>query len=139
MKNSLLIALVGGVLLTLALYHSLPVQLDPAFLAYGQTVGTLPTPVLSRIDPPSAPMGSADMTITLSGSGFMSTDNITASRDGASVVLKGSVTSSTTWKVVLPAAFLKTEGSVPITVRNSDGYASNSLAFSVLPARRQGR
>ena len=83
---------------------------------------TTPVPTISRIAPPSGPIGA---TVTLSGSGFGGATSITFNGVSATTF---NVTSATSMTAVVPAT--ATTGNVIVT---TGGGASNGILFTVVP------
>jgi len=96
-----------------------------------------PLPTLTSLSPPSIPMGSGDLTVTLTGTGFYS---------GASTVQWNGTSLATTYidathlSAVIPAANLAAPDTVAITVANASpgGGVSNGLSFVVIPTIQIG-
>lgn len=88
-----------------------------------------PHPALSQVSPPSVTAGSADIALTLSGSGFVP-DSILSMGDTPLSAVFGSSTQIT---VVLPAESLAQAGTATLTVTNPQpgGGASNVLTFTI--------
>ncbi|WP_216680443.1 IPT/TIG domain-containing protein [Hymenobacter siberiensis] len=83
---------------------------------------TTPVPTISRIAPPSGPIGT---TVTLTGSGFGGATSVTFNGVAATTF---NVTSATSMTVVVPAT--ATTGNVIVT---TGGGASNGILFTVVP------
>jgi hypothetical protein len=102
---------------------------DSTAIAYA-VVTILPKPSLSTITPNTAPAGSPDLNVALTGANFVS-DSV--------VLFNGVQLPSTTFAdandltTTIPAADLVNPGVFPITVRNPDtpGAVSNAVNFTV--------
>ena len=89
-----------------------------------------PAPVITSLSPASVTVGSAATTVTITGTGFLSTSTVQAlgtTRSAASYV------SGTQMTVPLSAADLASSGTYPIGVTNPAGYggASKTATFTV--------
>ena len=89
-----------------------------------------PAPTLTSINPNAVPANSSATTITLTGTGFVSTS--TADFNGTAITT--TFVSATQLTAVIPAADLTTIGTDPITVVNAGpgGGTSGSVTFTVL-------
>lgn len=74
-----------------------------------------PGPVISALSPPSVPAGSADRTITITGTGFVTTS--TAKSNG--VAIATNYVSATQLSAIVPSTHLVSPGTVSITVTNA--------------------
>jgi hypothetical protein len=94
------------------------------------TIGN-PVPAITSLSSTSANEGSADLTLTLTGSGFIASSVV--NWNGAA--LTTTYVSSTQLQAIIPAAELADEGSDTITVVNPapGGGTSNALSFTVTP------
>jgi len=90
-----------------------------AGLAQGQTI--------TSVDPNSAPAGSSDLTLTVTGSGFISSDGVYF----GIYALPTTFVNSTTLTAALGTGFLGFDGSEPIQV-GSASRASNTVTFHIL-------
>ncbi len=87
------------------------------------------TPTITNVSPPSAVVGSPNLTLTISGTQFVS---------GAAVTVNGTsqaatFVSATQLTTTLTAAELSTVGTLTLAVVNPDGGTSNTAAFTVTP------
>jgi FG-GAP-like repeat/Bacterial Ig-like domain (group 3)/Beta-propeller repeat/NHL repeat/FG-GAP repeat len=92
------------------------------------------SPTLTNISPPSAVVGSANLTLTISGTQFVS---------GAAVTVNGTsqaatFVSATQLTTTLTAAELSTVGTLTLAVVNPDGGISNTAVFTVTPPAVSG-
>ena len=96
------------------------------------TTPTNPVPTISSLSPPSATAGAAAQTLTINGTGFISTS--TATYNGVAHTV--TFTSSTVISITLTTADLATAGSFPVIVTNPapGGGASNTVNFLVTTA-----
>jgi 6-phosphogluconolactonase len=87
-------------------------------------------PIISSITPSNATAGDADIIITVTGMGFVSTS--TVNWNGSALV--SSEMGSTNLTATIPAADIATAGAAQITVANPTpgGGISNSLAFTIV-------
>jgi hypothetical protein len=90
-----------------------------------------PVPALTSLSSTSANEGSADLTLTLTGSGFLASSVV----DWNGAARTTTYVSATQLQVLIPAADLADESSASITVVNPapGGGASNALSFTVNP------
>jgi hypothetical protein len=91
-----------------------------------------PSPTVSSISPSSVPVGSGATTVTITGTGFVSTSSVTV--NGTALASSAvTVTSATSISAVVPAADLSTAGSLAIVVSNPapGGGSSGSVTLSV--------
>lgn len=95
----------------------------------GGTQPTNPTPTLASVSPDSATAGSAQLTITLTGSNFLTT----SAAKWNDTVLTTTFVSSSSLTAVVDSSYLATAGSATITVVNPSpgGGASTGIAFAV--------
>ncbi|MCW5965904.1 MAG: hypothetical protein KIT83_17835 [Bryobacterales bacterium] len=84
-------------------------------------------PVLTLLSPSSAPVGTVNLVLTISGSNFVTGAAVLF---GTSVVLPSNLTDSSL-TAAIPAALLATSRNVTVTVRNPGGQTSNGLNFAV--------
>ncbi len=89
-----------------------------------------PVPAITALSPTSAPSGSANLTLALTGQRFVSGATV---QFGATT-LAATVASETQLSAVIPATALTQTGTVPVTVTNPapGGGASNSLPFTIV-------
>jgi trimeric autotransporter adhesin len=116
------------------------------------TVPSSPTPAvlsISSLSPATAAAGSADITVTITGSGFQPPQIATASSCFAvwsdDIILNTRYLSDTQLTAVIPASLLKDPASAQVIVVNgqtmgwSDGYTgyprSNALSFTIVGSR----
>jgi hypothetical protein len=90
--------------------------------------GHLVSPHITSLSQASAPEGSNDLTITITGSAF--TSNSTVLIDGLTPLVTRFV-SSNQLTAVIPAGFLAEEGHFHLSVLDSQSGASNAKAFHV--------
>src|SRR6516162_7347716 len=100
----------------------------PTFNASFSLSGHTVAPHITSLSQTSAPEGSADLTITLTGSGF--TSNSTVLIDGLTPLVTNFVNSDKL-TAVIPAGFLSEEGHFQISVLDSQSGASNAKTFHV--------
>jgi len=115
------------------------------------TVAPPPTQVLSisALSPATAAAGSADITVTITGSGFQPPQMATATSCFAvwaeDIIVNTRYVSDTQLTAVIPASLLKDPGSAQVIVVNgqtmgwSDGYKgyprSNAVPFTIIGSR----
>jgi hypothetical protein len=91
----------------------------------------VPTPVVTSISPSTLPEGSADFTLTLTGSNFLG--GATVQWNGTPLTITAA--SGTQIQVTVPAALLADEGTGTVTVTNSfSGVASLPQTFATADA-----
>jgi hypothetical protein len=107
------------------------------------TAGTVTTtyPWMRALSPASAPAGSNDVTVTVTGNNF--TANSTACWSCNFLQLNTTPTtfvSSTQLTVTIPAQALQSPGTLPISIYDAqrNSFATNSLAFTILPGSATG-
>jgi hypothetical protein len=100
----------------------------PTFNASFSLSGHLVSPHITSLSQTSAPEGSPDLTITLTGSDF--TSNSTVLIDGLTPLVT-KVVSSDKLTAVIPAGFLSEEGHFQISVLDSQSGPSNAKTFHV--------
>lgn len=97
-----------------------------------------PAPVVTQISPVSARVGSGDVTLNITGSGFIpsSTVNVTGTVSGAFGSLTSSFVNSSSLTAVIPATVLSAGQTLSISVTNlpPGGGISSGLPFTVVPA-----
>ena len=88
-----------------------------------------PVPTLSQLTPNSATAGSAALTLTVSGSGFISTSVLEWNGSG----LATTYVSSTSLTALIPASALTSAGTANVTVQNPTpgGGTSGTLKFTI--------
>jgi hypothetical protein len=88
-----------------------------------------PVPSLTTLSPASAPSGSPNTTLTLTGQLFATGATVKF----GTTALTTTVVSSTSLTAVIPAALLTAKGTVPVTGENPapGGGVSNSLPFTI--------
>jgi hypothetical protein len=91
--------------------------------------GTTQPPAISALTPSSAPAGSPDFVLTVSGTGFVA---------GATVNWNGTsrptfFSSATSLSASIPAADVARAGLASVTVRNPDAQVSNAVSFTITP------
>lgn len=91
---------------------------------------TVPAPAVSSLDPSSVTAGSADTTVTVTGSNF--TPDAVVQVDGTPVAT--TYGSATSLRAVVPAARLRESRSLQITVSNPGGVSSPAM-LPVTPQR----
>jgi hypothetical protein len=94
-----------------------------------------PSPTVSSISPSSVPAGSGATTVTITGTGFVSTSRVTV--DGTALASSAvTVAGATSISAVVPAADLSTAGSLAIVVSNPapGGGSSGSVTLTVAAA-----
>ncbi len=86
-------------------------------------------PTITSLSPPSATVGAAAETLTINGTGFVSTSTATYN----SVAHTATYVSSAQLKITLSATDLVTAGTYPVVVTNPapGGGASNAVSFTV--------
>lgn len=89
------------------------------------------SPVITTLNPSTVSAGSAAFTLTITGSGFVSSSLVNF---GGQQLVPTSVTSNTI-TVIIPASAVLTQGTVLVTVFNPapGGGTSNSLVFTIGP------
>lgn len=98
-----------------------------ATLAVAATAGT----TLSSVNPPYIQVGGPDVTLSISGSGFVPGGVVVFGYAGIS--LSTTYIDSTRISVVLPASISALSGDYQVFVRNPDGSASSTLYFDIQP------
>jgi hypothetical protein len=88
----------------------------------------IPPPTLTSISPRLVAVGSAALTIFISGANFVS--GAMALIDGTSVTT--TFTNSQTLRATVPASFLTTAGTKLVSVRNPDGRLSSTASLEVI-------
>jgi hypothetical protein len=92
------------------------------------TVTPAPPPVITSISPTTAPAGgSAPVTVTITGTGFV--QGSTVQFAGTSVA--ATLVNSSQLRVTVPASLLANAGTAGITVTNPNGDKSNSVTFTL--------
>jgi hypothetical protein len=86
-----------------------------------------PPPTIASINPSSATAGSPSLTVTITGSGFVSG----AVAEWNALSLSTNLVSATTLTATIPASDLVSAGTGEINVQNPSGLLSNSLPFLV--------
>jgi uncharacterized repeat protein (TIGR01451 family) len=88
-----------------------------------------PEPVVTSLDPPSAIAGRPDLTLTVSGSDFVSTSEV----EWEGAPLATTVVSSNQLTALIPAALLQTPGTAAVRVTNPapGGGSSNEATFTI--------
>src|SRR5271156_767896 len=90
------------------------------------------TPKIVSISPSSVTAGSADLTLTLTGSNFSPNALVNWKvSGGAQTNLAATIASSTTITAVAPSSLLSTAVSASVSVTNPGALTSNSLTVSV--------
>jgi uncharacterized protein (TIGR03437 family) len=91
-----------------------------------------PQPLITGLSPTSAPAGSGPFTLTISGSGFISSSSVTFN----GIPHLPSLISSSQLSISLTAADLPTSGTFAVVVTNPPpgGGLSNTAVFSVTPS-----
>jgi len=89
-----------------------------------------PLPVVSGISPSSAPIGSADTAVTITGSAFIATSDPSGGSQvywtaGTRQTLSASSISTTSIQATIPAALLATAGTATISVYNPPAQTPN--------------
>jgi hypothetical protein len=92
---------------------------------------TTPTPHISSLSPNSAPVGNAQLTLTVSGSNFVNGAQIYwTAPGGATNALQTQFVSSTSLKATVPASYLTVPGQASVSVSNS-GMVSGPSSFQI--------
>ena len=88
-----------------------------------------PTPIITNLSPASAPVGTQSLTLTINGTGFLSSSDVTFNGNGRLVTF----ISATQLTVALTTADLSAPGAYPVVVVNPSpgGGASSAVNFSV--------
>ncbi len=88
-----------------------------------------PAPVITSVSPSSVTAGSASLSLTLAGSGFLT--GAAVSFNGTS--LATTFVSATQVSATVPANLIAQPGSAQITISNPNGPPSNAVAFTIFP------
>ncbi len=97
-------------------------------------IGTNPVPTITTISPTSATAGGADFTLTVNGTGFVSTSAV----NFGGVARTTTFVSATQLTAAIPAPAIATEGTAAVTVTNPTpgGGTSNTVNFTIKRRRR---
>jgi IPT/TIG domain/WD40-like Beta Propeller Repeat len=94
-----------------------------------------PAPAIISLQPPSIGAGSSSFTLTVNGTNFATGTNPSVILWNG-IQMSTTVTTATLASTIIPASFVVTQGSVPVTISNaaSGGGPSNPLTFTITTA-----
>src|SRR5579884_314621 len=96
------------------------------------TITSVPTPVLSSISPTSVLAGGPGFTLTVTGSGFISTSAVDWTENKKTTVLTTSFVSSTQLSASVPASLIASAGSAKVVVSTPGAGTSSSKTIKIL-------
>jgi hypothetical protein len=103
-----------------------------AAVSFTTNSAPLPLPTVASLSPSAAVAGSADFTLTVTGTGYRTGSQI---EWNGSKIAATTVVSATQLTASIPASFIATAGAVPVAAVNTDtGDRSGTVSFTINPA-----